>query len=233
MTVSPRRLTAACSRSTSCCWRSAPPPRPGSGGFRWAAEYPRPCGRGPAGSAVRQRAGGGAGGGCGGSRMPFWTSVITGGVLSAASCVVAVRFWMICVCWAASDSRNSARRRQCPGTGRRQDAGVDEEAQRDRCNLPTMLGKRRRVATRKSGRSRRRTGRSCCPGRRWPLPEAEELVMLPDGEARARNRAGREVDEAGIGPGEAADRAVGGAGGVAGRTRSCRCCRNWRRRSRR
>ena len=51
------------------------------------------------------------------------------------------------------------------------------------------------------------------PGPPVALPEADELVMLPDGKLDAGIDPGREVDEAGIGAGEAADRAEGAAGG--------------------
>ena len=60
--------------------------------------------------------------------MAPWMLLTTGGVLSAASCVRAVRFRMICVCWAASDCEELVERSS--PRGRRQDAGVDEEAQR-------------------------------------------------------------------------------------------------------
>ena len=102
MTVSPRRPTAACSRSTSAgdLHHHLVLDQAGFGGRRNIHD--------PAVEARQDlpsagSAGGGAGGGCGGSRMASWTLVTTGGVLSAASCVVAVRFWMTCVCCAASD----------------------------------------------------------------------------------------------------------------------------------
>jgi hypothetical protein len=108
--------------------------------------------------------------------MLFWTSVITGGVLSAASCVVAVRFWMICVCCAASDSRNSAS--GVPEGGGRMP--VLTKMQSASLQFPTMLGN---AGGRDAevGSFAATKGSVVLPGPPVALPEAEELVMLPEG----------------------------------------------------
>ena len=211
MTVSPRRLTAACSRSAVmvlaiCTTTSSWIRRVSVSGGISTTLRSRPgricCPAAP---------GGGAGGGCGGSRMPFWTSVITGGVLSAASCVVAVRFWMICVCWAASDSRNSAS--GVPEGGGRMPVLTKKHSAS--LQFPTIDGNPGGRDA-EVGSFAATNGSVVLPGPPVALPEADELVMLPEGKLDAGIESGREIDEPGIGPGEAADQAVGGAGGVAG-----------------
>ena len=84
--------------------------------------------------------------------------------------------------------------------------------------FPTMLGNAGGLDA-EVGSFDATNGPVVLPGPAVALPEADELVMLPDGKLEAGIEPGREVDEAGIGAGEATDRADGAAGGVAGRRR--------------
>ena len=182
MTVRPSRRTAACSWSgvmllaictTTSSWirrvsvaggisttlRSRP------GRISRPAAAPAPAG--PAG-------------GCTGNLMAPAMSVTTGGVLSAASCVVAVRFWMICVCCAARDCRKSS-------------SGIPEGGGR----VPVLMKKHRAslqfptIDGNAGGREAEvglfdpMNGPVWLPGPAVALPEADELVMLPDGKLEA------------------------------------------------
>src|SRR4051795_1857918 len=183
ITVRPSRRTAACSRSgvtlVAICTTTSSWIRRVSvaGGISTTllgrpGRICRPPAAAPAPAAPA--------GGCTGVLMAPWMLLTTGGVLSAASCVSEVRPRMTCVCCAARDCRNSSN--EVPVGGGRMPVLMKKHSAS--LQLPTIDGN---AGGRDAevGSFDAMNGPVVLPGPPVALPEADELVMLPDGKLEA------------------------------------------------
>ena len=183
ITVRPSRRTAACSRSgvtlvAICTTTSSWIRRVSVAGGISTTLRSRPgriC-RPPAAAPAP----GAPAGGCTGVLMAPWMLLTTGGVLSAASCVREVRPRMTCVCWAARDCRNSSS--EVPEGGGRMPVLMKKHSAS--LQFPTIDGN---AGGREAevGSFDAMNGPVVLPGPPVALPEADELVMLPDGKLEA------------------------------------------------
>src|SRR5262245_57588534 len=171
--------------------------------------------------------------------MPPWVVVTTGGVLSAASWTVLARFWMTCACCASNEARSSGDNSISEASNLSDDGGEGGKGGKGGKggnsadgNRPvftnTQVGSVQPATIdgnaggfdEEFGSLRAMNGLTVLPAPPLAIPLAEELLMVPTGKLEPGNRTRLEIDELGVGAGEAADRAVGAARGVARRARA-------------